>query len=49
MTTKGSARTASVAGLKVAGFGRGAAKVFALPISFDKMGIKKAAVLPEPF
>jgi len=34
--------------MKVAGLGRGAESFLALPISLDKMGIKKAAVFPEP-
>ena len=46
---RGSARTPSVVGLNtVVRFGRGAASFLAFPISLDKVGIKKAAVLPDP-
>ena len=46
---RGSARTPSVMGLNTpVRFGRGAASFLAFPISLDKVGIRKAAVLPDP-
>jgi hypothetical protein len=40
--------TTSTPSRKVAGFGRGAASFLALPISLLRIGIRYAAVLPDP-
>lgn len=40
--------TSSIPSRKVAGLGRGAASFFAFPMSLLKMGIRYAAVFPDP-
>ena len=49
MSMSGSARAKlRLSGTKVAGLGRGAQNFLALPMSLDRVGIKKAPVLPDP-